>query len=80
VQLAHRELLEPLQHPSASAPSGFLGPRLPIAFSGRVEHLPPAELLGTSTDAVLSGWIGLADSELARLHAGGVIASPPPHN
>lgn len=76
-QLAHRELLEPLHHPSASAPSGFLGPRLPIAFSGRVEHLPPAELLGTSTDAVLSAWLDLADSELVRLHAAGIIASAP---
>ena len=39
-QLAHRGLLEPLHHPDASDPSGFLGPRLPIAFEGRAEHLP----------------------------------------
>jgi crotonobetainyl-CoA:carnitine CoA-transferase CaiB-like acyl-CoA transferase len=77
-QLAHRELLEPLRHPSASEPSGFLGPRLPIAFPGRVEHLPPAELLGTSTDAVLTDWLGLADSELASLHAAGVIGAATP--
>lgn len=74
-QLAHRELLEPLHHPLASKPSGFLGPRLPIAFPGRVEHLPPAELLGTSTDAVLRAWLDLPDTELARLHTAGVIAS-----
>jgi CoA:oxalate CoA-transferase len=74
-QLAHRELLEPLHHPLASKPSGFLGPRLPIAFPGRVEHLPPAELLGTSTDAVLRAWLDLPDAELARLHTAGVIAS-----
>jgi CoA:oxalate CoA-transferase len=74
-QLAHRGLLEPLRHPSASEPSGFLGPRLPIAFPGRVENLPPAELLGTSTNAVLSGWLGLDEPELTRLHAAGTIAS-----
>jgi CoA:oxalate CoA-transferase len=74
-QLAHRHLLEPLHHPSAVEPSGFLGPRLPIAFPGRVEQLPPAELLGTSTDAVLRAWLVLPDAELARLHTAGVIAS-----
>jgi CoA:oxalate CoA-transferase len=76
-QLAHRGLLEPLRHPSASDPSGFLGPRLPIAFAGRAEQLPPAELLGTSTDSVLSSWLGLDDDELLRLRAAGVIATRP---
>lgn len=74
-QLAHRGLLEPLHHPDASDPSGFLGPRLPIAFEGRADHLPPAELLGTSTDAVLTDWLGLDPAELARLRAAGVIAT-----
>lgn len=76
-QLEYRALLEPLHHPDASEPSGFLGPRLPIAFEGRAEHLPPAEHLGTSTDAVLTDWLGLNASELANLHATGVIAGPP---
>jgi crotonobetainyl-CoA:carnitine CoA-transferase CaiB-like acyl-CoA transferase len=74
-QLAHRQLLEPLRHPDATEPSGFLGPRLPIAFDGRAAQLPPAELLGTSTDAVLTGWLGLDRDELARLRAAGVIAT-----
>lgn len=74
-QLAHRRLLEPLRHPTASEPSGFLGPRLPIAFDGRAAQLAPAELLGTSTDAVLTGWLGLDSTELARLREAGIIAT-----
>ena len=74
-QLAFRGLLEPLHHPDASEPSGFLGPRLPIAFAGRAEHLPPAELLGTSTDAVLTDWLGIDPAELTRLRDSGVIAT-----
>jgi crotonobetainyl-CoA:carnitine CoA-transferase CaiB-like acyl-CoA transferase len=73
-QLAHRGLLEPLRHPSAPTPSGFLGPRLPIDFAGRVAQLPPAEPLGASTDAVLGAWLDLDASELAPLRAAGVIA------
>ena len=42
-QLAYRGLLELLHHPSASEPSGFLGPRLPIDFLGRAADLPPVE-------------------------------------
>jgi CoA:oxalate CoA-transferase len=76
-QLAHRGLLEPLRHPDASQPSGFLGARLPIEFDGRAEQLPPAENLGTSTDAVLGRWLDLDAAELARLRASGVIAGPP---
>jgi crotonobetainyl-CoA:carnitine CoA-transferase CaiB-like acyl-CoA transferase len=74
-QLVHRGLLEPLRHPAAREPSGYLGPRLPIDFAGRVEQLPPAEPLGTSTDAVLGAWLGLDAAELVRLHDAGVIAS-----
>lgn len=75
-QLAHRGLLEPLRHPSAPAgsPSGFVGPRLPIDFAGRAARLPPAETLGTSTDAILSDWLGLDADELARLREAGAIA------
>ena len=43
------------------------------AFEGRVD-LPPAELLGASTDAVLRELAGCDDAELARLRADGVIA------
>ena len=77
-QLAHRGLLEPLRHPTAAAahPSGFLGPRLPIEFAGRVEQLAPAEALGTSTTAVLTEWLDLDADELAALQSRGVIATP----
>jgi crotonobetainyl-CoA:carnitine CoA-transferase CaiB-like acyl-CoA transferase len=75
-QLAHRRLLEPLQHPAAAgAATGFLGPRLPIDFEGRAAELPPAEPLGASTDAVLGSWLGVDGTELARLRASGVVAS-----
>jgi len=70
-----RGVLTELRHPSAPAerPSGFLGPTLPIAFSGRVD-LPPAEQFGASTDAVLRELASCDDAELARLRAAGVIA------
>jgi crotonobetainyl-CoA:carnitine CoA-transferase CaiB-like acyl-CoA transferase len=71
--LAARALLEPLRHPSASEPSGFLGPRLPIAFDGRAASLPPAETLGASTDAVLRD-AGFTAAEIAALHEQGVVA------
>ncbi|MDQ1510702.1 MAG: hypothetical protein QOG50_2546 [Actinomycetota bacterium] len=73
--LRQRGLLAELRHPSAppDRPSGFLGAQLPIAFEGRVD-LPPAELLGTSTDAVLRELADCDDDELARLRADGVIA------
>jgi crotonobetainyl-CoA:carnitine CoA-transferase CaiB-like acyl-CoA transferase len=70
-----RRLLEPLRHPDApaDAPSGFLGPRLPIVFDGRVE-LPPAEPLGASTETVLREVAGLDDAEIAALRTEQVIA------
>ena len=73
--LRKRGLLSELRHPSAPAgrPSGFLGAQLPIAFQGRVD-LPPAELLGTSTDAILRDLAGCDDDALTRLRADGVIA------
>jgi crotonobetainyl-CoA:carnitine CoA-transferase CaiB-like acyl-CoA transferase len=73
--VAERALLEELRHPDAPAdrPSGFLGARLPIAFAGRVD-LPPAEPLGTSTEAVLRDVANCDDAEIARLRAEGVIA------
>jgi crotonobetainyl-CoA:carnitine CoA-transferase CaiB-like acyl-CoA transferase len=74
-QLRARGLLQDLRHPSAPAdrPSGFLGASLPISFEGRVE-LPPAELLGASTDAVLRELAGCDDAELEQLRGQGVIA------
>ena len=65
----------PSRYASAPAdrPSGFLGAQLPIAFEGRVD-LPPAELLGTSTDSVLRELADCDDEQLARLRADGVIA------
>ena len=73
--LRARGLLTDLRHPDAPAdrPSGFLGPSLPIAFAGRVD-LPPAEMLGASTDAVLRELAGCGDDELARLRGEQVIA------
>jgi formyl-CoA transferase len=71
--LQARGVLEPLHHPDAGGRgSGFLGPRLPIAFEGRAERLAPAEQLGASTDAVLAA-IGVSATELETLHAKGVI-------
>jgi crotonobetainyl-CoA:carnitine CoA-transferase CaiB-like acyl-CoA transferase len=73
--LRARGVLRELRHPSAppDRPSGFLGASLPISFEGRVD-LPPAELLGASTDEVLRELAGCDDDAIARLRAGGVIA------
>jgi crotonobetainyl-CoA:carnitine CoA-transferase CaiB-like acyl-CoA transferase len=71
-QVRARRLLEPLRHPSAATESGFLGPRLPIAFDGRAEQLAPAEQPGASTDAVLRE-AGIDDKELNALREQGVI-------
>jgi crotonobetainyl-CoA:carnitine CoA-transferase CaiB-like acyl-CoA transferase len=72
--VAARALLEPLRHPAAGddVPSGFLGPRLPIAFDGRAARLPPAEPLGASTEAVLRS-SGVSDAELVALRDGGIV-------
>jgi crotonobetainyl-CoA:carnitine CoA-transferase CaiB-like acyl-CoA transferase len=74
-RLRERGLLSELRHPSAPAdrPSGFLGAALPISFAGRVE-LPPAEMLGASTDSVLRELAGCNDDDLSRLRTDGVIA------
>ncbi len=73
--IVRRGVLESLRHPDApeDSTSDLLGPRLPIAFSGRV-GLTPAEQLGASTDAVLREHAGCDDDRLARLRAAGVIA------
>jgi len=71
-QLRHRGFLVPLRHPDATAPSGFWGHRLPIAFEGRLRDLEPAERLGASTDAVLRD-LGVDDAEIAALRDRGVI-------
>lgn len=73
VQIEARGLLETLRHPSGT-PTEFRGPRLPIAFTGRVDELAPAERLGASTDAILAGYLAIGDEELADLRARGVIA------
>jgi crotonobetainyl-CoA:carnitine CoA-transferase CaiB-like acyl-CoA transferase len=72
--LRARGLLTELRHPSAppDRPSGFLGASLPISFAGRVD-VPPAEVLGTSTDAVLRELAECDDDTLAVLRADGVI-------
>jgi formyl-CoA transferase len=71
--LQARGVLEPLQHPDAGGrASGFLGPRLPIAFDGRTATLTPAEQLGASTDVALAA-AGVAEAEIAALRAKGVI-------
>jgi crotonobetainyl-CoA:carnitine CoA-transferase CaiB-like acyl-CoA transferase len=66
-------VLEELRHPTAQRGSGFLGPRLPVVFGGRVD-VAPAELLGSSTDVVLRELAEAREDDLARLRADGVIA------
>jgi crotonobetainyl-CoA:carnitine CoA-transferase CaiB-like acyl-CoA transferase len=72
-QLRARGALEPLRHPSG-ADSGYLGPRLPIVFDGRVDDLTPAELLGASTAGVLRTYAGCSDADIESLRAEGVVS------
>jgi formyl-CoA transferase len=72
-QVAAREVLEPLRHPLADGEtSGFLGPRLPIAFDGRASALAPAEQLGASTEAVLRR-AGCSEAEITSLRERGIV-------
>ena len=71
--LRARGLLSELHGTRARRPTiraVFSERRFRSSFAGRVE-LPPAELLGTSTDAVLRDLAGCDDADLARLRADG---------
>jgi formyl-CoA transferase len=74
-QLLHRGALEPLRHPDRETPSEYWGPALPIRMS-RAELRPsPAEVLGSSTDAVLRELLDLDDTEIQKLHRDGVVGN-----
>ncbi|MBW2424986.1 MAG: CoA transferase [Deltaproteobacteria bacterium] len=72
-QVLHRGALEPLQHPDLEGPSEYWGPALPIRMSRSELRPAPAEVLGSSTDAVLRELLGLSDAELDTLHRDGVV-------
>ena len=72
-QVRHRGALEPLGHPDREAPTGFLGPALPIRLSRAERGTPPAEPLGASTDAVLRELLGLGDAEIRALRGAGAL-------
>jgi 2-methylfumaryl-CoA isomerase len=57
----------------------YLMPGSPVDF-GAVARLPvsPAPVLGQHTDAVLADVLGRSPAEIARLHADGLVAGPPP--
>ncbi|MFN8532000.1 MAG: CoA transferase [Dehalococcoidia bacterium] len=72
VQLVHRGHFQWLPHPA-------LGVRIPLTRLGfRLTETPvgpvaPAPLLGEHTDAILSGVLGLSDSEIDGLHKSGAL-------
>ena len=53
----------------------YLAPGSPIRAGERTVARAP--VLGEHTDAVLAGWLGLADAEIRELHDRGVIQSAP---
>jgi 2-methylfumaryl-CoA isomerase len=61
-----------LDHPGIGT---YLTPGSPLQFSA-VDRLEPTRSpqLGEHTDMILSGLLGMSDSEIARLHDDGVIA------
>jgi crotonobetainyl-CoA:carnitine CoA-transferase CaiB-like acyl-CoA transferase len=74
-QVLHRRALEPLWHPDCDAASEYWGPALPIRMSRSELRPAPAEVLGSSTDAVLRELLELTDAELEALHRDGVLGS-----
>ncbi len=55
----------------------YLAPGSPLEFGG-FERLPPgrAAVLGEHTDEILSGILGLSDSEITKLHEARIVAGP----
>jgi 2-methylfumaryl-CoA isomerase len=57
----------------------YLMPGSPLEFSGAERLAPaPAPVLGEHTDVVLAEVLGLADGEIGKLYARGVVAGPQP--
>jgi len=70
--LASRQVWTDIEHPRRGTTRVPNSPiRLHGSAPGRVRR--PAPLLGQDTDPVLSELLGLAEAEIARLHAAGVI-------
>ncbi len=70
-QVAARQMIVELQHPTAGAQKM---PNSPLKFSQTpVELRQPAPLLGQHTDEVLRTWLDLGEDELQSLRAEGVI-------
>jgi 2-methylfumaryl-CoA isomerase len=68
-------LFETVRHPSGlSYPTPGAAAKLPGEPRG---HPAPAPRLGEHTDDILSGFLGLPDHEIARLHDQGLVAGPP---
>ena len=71
-QVRHRGLRLELPHPLAGTAPGVANP---VRFSrSGVEYRGSAPLLGSDTEAVLKGRLGLDDGALAELAERGVIA------
>jgi 2-methylfumaryl-CoA isomerase len=65
-----------VEHPGVGA---YLMPGSPLSFSG-VERVPVrrAPILGEHTEEILADVLGLAATEIGRLHDDGVVAGPRP--
>ena len=70
-----RGSLVPMNHGAMNEPvAGAVGAGFPVRFSGgELPPLPGAPTLGMHNDEILSGILGLSDSELAELKAQGVV-------
>lgn len=73
-QVAARRSLVPLRD-HRGEPTGRLGPRLPIVFSGGEVDAAATELMGAGTDDVLAAWLGLDAAAVSALRSRGAFGS-----
>ena len=70
-----RELFHPIPHPTLPGVAAGEMPRFPVRFSGAETGADPpgAPALGGDNQAILGGWLGYSEDDLAELRRAGVI-------
>lgn len=73
-QTRHRQMIEPVRHPSLGALPSAIAAAFPLKFSrSKSGYETPAPQLGEHNQEILGGILGLGNEELERLKQAGVI-------